>query len=90
MWKEDDDDVISTYSDKTIVDLGLNDLITNGPEVDESKIESLFVFWTKKMHRNITQLDNDKITLTNKFYEIHTTANLTNLDVSSWAVDEKV
>ena len=42
------------------------------------------------MHRNITQLDNDKITLTNKFFEIHTTANLSNLDVSDWAVDASV
>ena len=42
------------------------------------------------MHRNITQLDNEKITLTNKFYEFHSTANLSNVDVSGWAVDDSV
>jgi len=29
--------------------MGVNDLIRNGPEVKDSKIESSFEFWTKKI-----------------------------------------
>ena len=69
MWADDDDEVVITYSNKTVIELGFGDKYTNGPEVKNSKIYSNFEFWTKKLHRNVTQLDNEKITLTNKFYE---------------------
>jgi hypothetical protein len=90
MWPDDDDEVVITYSNKTVIELGVNDKYKNGAEVKDQTIYSDFQFWTKKLHRNITQLDNDKITLTNKFYEIHGQANLNNVDVTDWAVNDLV
>jgi hypothetical protein len=90
MWKDDDPEVFNTFSNKTIVELGIDDGIKNGAEVSESIIETEFEFWTKKMHRNITQLDNEKITFTNKFYEIHAQASMNNVDVTDWATDANI
>ena len=36
---------------------------------------------------NVTQLDNDKIVLTENFFELHAQGHLKNVDVTDWAQD---
>ena len=66
--------------------MGLNDQIKNGDEVPtkNKEIETSYEFWTKKLYMNVTQLDNDKITLTENFFEFQGQANLKNIDVTEW------
>jgi len=36
MWPEDDPEVTFEYSNKTVIEFGINDNISNGPEVGET------------------------------------------------------
>jgi hypothetical protein len=36
MWAEDDPEVTFEYSNKTVIEFGINDNISNGPEVGET------------------------------------------------------
>ena len=67
-WDPKDGKIESVYSDKTVVELGKNDNIKN-ENVQNKVIETSFEFWTKKLYMNVSQLDNEKIIMTENFYE---------------------
>ena len=70
-WNPEDGKIEYVYSDKTVVELGKNDNIKNSQKVQNQIIESSFEFWTKKLYMNVSQLDNEKIIMTENFYELH-------------------
>lgn len=88
-WNPKDGKIESVYSDKTVVELGKNDNIKN-QNVQSKVIETSFEFWTKKLYMNVSQLDNEKIIMTENFYEFQGQGNLKNVDVTDWATDELV
>ena len=62
----------------------------NGVELSNRLIKTRYEFWTKKLFMNVTQLDNEKITLTQNFYELHGQGVLDNIDVTDWVDGDTV
>jgi hypothetical protein len=93
IWKdaENDPEIISVLSNKSVIELSPLDGIKN-PDASSEKFEiySAFEFWSKKSMRNVTDLANKKITNTNEFFELHAQMILNNVDITDWTKETLV
>jgi hypothetical protein len=92
IWKTDNDtNVTSILSNKTVVELSSLDGIKNKNDLTSAiPIYTAFEFWSKKSMRNVTKLSNKKIIDVNEFYELHSQLILSNVDVTDWTSDSIV
>ena len=90
IWKNIDDDpeIITLLSNKTVIELSNMDGIKNEhSSTEDFPVSASFEFWSKKSLRNVTNLSNKKITDTNEYFELHSQLSLDNVDITDWTTE---